>query len=139
MFVQPRLSIPPQALADFCRRNRIRHLGLFGSVLRDDFRPDSAMDVLVEFEPGAPVSLFAMVDIRDELSALVGRPVGLVPRDGLKPVIRDEVLASTCCMRPEVLYLTDISPHPFHPAPRSEPVVGRGRGPLTTPAFPLFC
>lgn len=94
MNAQPRIPIPPQALADFCRRNRIRHLGLFGSVLRDDFRPDSDVDVLVEFEAGALVSLFTLVDIQDELSALLGRPVDLVPRDGLKPIIRDSVLAS---------------------------------------------
>jgi predicted nucleotidyltransferase len=94
MIARPRIIIPPQSLADFCRRNRIRHLGLFGSVLRDDFRPDSDVDVLVEFEPDAAVSLFTLADIQDELAALLGRPVDLVPRDGLKPVIRDEVLAS---------------------------------------------
>jgi predicted nucleotidyltransferase len=94
MIAQPRLPIPPKALADFCRRNHIRHLGLFGSVLRADFRPDSDADVLVEFEPGAAVSLFKLVDIQDELSALLGRPVDLVPRDGLKPIIRYDVLAS---------------------------------------------
>ena len=93
MIAEPRISIPPLALADFCRRHRIRHLGLFGSVLRDDFRPDSDVDVLVEFEPGAPVSLFTLADIQDELAALLGRPVDLVPRDGLKPVIRNAVLA----------------------------------------------
>ena len=93
MIAQARISIPSQALTDFCRRNHIRHLGLFGSALRDDFRPDSDLDLLVEFEPGARVSLFTLADIRDELSALLGRAVDLVPRDGLKPVIRDSVLA----------------------------------------------
>jgi predicted nucleotidyltransferase len=94
MTAQSRLLIPPQTLADFCRRNRICHLGLFGSVLRDDFRLDSDVDLLVEFETGARVSLFTLADIQDELSALFGRPVDLVPRDGLKPIIRDSVLAS---------------------------------------------
>src|SRR5436309_4678282 len=94
MIAQARISVPSQALAEFCRRNHIRHLGLFGSVLRDDFRPDSDVDVLVEFEPSATVSLFTLVDIQDELAALLGRPVDLVPGDGLKPVIRDEVMAS---------------------------------------------
>jgi predicted nucleotidyltransferase len=93
MIAQPHINIPPQALADFCRRNRIRHLGLFGSVLRDDFRPDSDVDVLVEFETGVSVSLFTLAGIQDELSTLLGRPVDLVPRAGLKPVIRDSVLA----------------------------------------------
>lgn len=91
---QPRIPIPAAEIADFCRRRRIRHLGLFGSVLRDDFRPDSDVDVLVEFEPEARVSLFTLVDIQDDLSALLGRPVDLVPRQGLKPVIRASVLAS---------------------------------------------
>ena len=94
MLAQPRIPVPRQAVAEFCRRNRIRHLGLFGSVLRDDFRPDSDVDVLVEFEPEAHVSLFTLIDMEEELSALLGRHVDLVPRDGLKPVIRDSVLAS---------------------------------------------
>jgi predicted nucleotidyltransferase len=94
MLIEPHIVIPREALADFCRRNHIRHLGLFGSVLRDDFRPDSAIDVLVEFEPEAQVTLFTLVEVRDELSALLGRPVDLVPRNGLKPIIRDSVLAS---------------------------------------------
>ena len=72
---------------------QIRHLGLFGPVLRAEFRPDSDVEVLVEFEPGATVSLFTLADVQDELAALLGRPVDLVPREGLKPVIRDAVLA----------------------------------------------
>ncbi|MBL8057941.1 MAG: nucleotidyltransferase family protein [Anaerolineales bacterium] len=91
---QPRLSIPTTAIAEFCRRHHIRHLGLFGSVLRDDFRPDSDVDVLVEFEPDVQIGLFTLIDIQDELAALLGRPVDLVPRQGLKPVIRASVLAS---------------------------------------------
>ena len=94
MTTLPLLSIPPQVLADFCRQNQIRHLGLFGSALRDDFKPDSDVDLLVEFEPGAQISLFTLADIQDKLSRLLGRPVDLVPRDGLKPVIRDSVLAA---------------------------------------------
>ena len=54
MLSEPHLVIPREALADFCQRHHIRHLGLFGSVLRADFRPDSDVDVLVEFEPDAP-------------------------------------------------------------------------------------
>ena len=91
---QPRIDIPRHALAEFCRRNQIRWLALFGSVLRDDFRPDSDVDVLVEFEQDATFGMFALVQIQDELSDLLQRPVDLVLRDGLKPVIRDSVLAS---------------------------------------------
>jgi predicted nucleotidyltransferase len=91
---QPRIPIPTDAIAELCRRHRIRHLGLFGSVLRDDFGPESDVDVLVEFEPDAQVGLFALIDIQDELAALLDRRVDLVPRQGLKHVIRASVLAS---------------------------------------------
>lgn len=51
--MKPRIDIPQDKIAEFCRRNRIRKLALFGSVLRDDFTPQSDVDVLVEFEPDA--------------------------------------------------------------------------------------
>jgi uncharacterized protein len=54
-------------IADFCRRNRIRKLALFGSVLRDDFKPDSDVDVLVEFEPGARSALIRMAEMEADL------------------------------------------------------------------------
>ena len=91
---EPRIPIPTDSIADLCRRHRIRHLGLFGSVLRDDFCPESAVDVLVEFESDAQVGLFTLMDIQDELAALLGRQVDLVPRQGLKRIIRESVLAS---------------------------------------------
>lgn len=91
---QPRIPIPSDSIAALCRRHRIRHLSLFGSVLRDDFRPESDVDVLVEFEPDAQVGLFTLMDIQDELATLLGRQVDLVPRQGLKHVIRAAVLAS---------------------------------------------
>jgi predicted nucleotidyltransferase len=94
MVSEPQIALPRQALAKFCRRNHIRHLGLFGSVLRDDFRPDSDVDVLVEFEPGTQVSVFTLVHVQDELSALLGRTVDMGLRHSLKPAIRDSVLAS---------------------------------------------
>ena len=92
---QPRIPIPEKELAKFCRRNHIRRLALFGSVLREDFQPDSDVDVLVDFEPGANIGMFALIEIQDELSDLIGRPVDLILRDGLKRVIRDSVLASS--------------------------------------------
>ena len=91
---EPRVTVQTAAIAEFCRRHRIRHLGLFGSVLRDDFRPDSDVDMLVEFEAEVQIGLFALVDIQDELAVLLGRPVDLVLREGLKPAIRASVLAS---------------------------------------------
>jgi predicted nucleotidyltransferase len=86
------IEIPMDQLAALCRRYHVRELALFGSVLRDDFRPDSDIDVLVEFEPGAPIGLFEFFDLQDALIELVGRQVDLVPKSGLKRLIRQHVL-----------------------------------------------
>lgn len=80
-----------ERLADFCRRHHIRRLALFGSVLRDDFGPHSDIDILVEFEPGQ-VPGFRMVDLEDELSALVGRKVDLHTPGSLSKYFRDRVV-----------------------------------------------
>lgn len=96
---RPHIAIPREQLADFCRRNHIRWLALFGSVLRDDFGPDSDVDVLVEFEPEAGVGMFALGEMQHELSILFARPVDLVLKNGLKRRIRNSVLASA-----EVIY-----------------------------------
>jgi predicted nucleotidyltransferase len=97
----PRIKVSKKKIADFCRRHHIRRLALFGSFLREDFRPDSDVDVLVEFEPEAQVGFIALGRIQRELSALLQRPVDLVPREGLKPKIREAVLSSA-----EELYAT---------------------------------
>ena len=88
----PRISIDRERVADFCKRHHIRKLALFGSVLRDDFRPKSDVDVLVEFEDGkAPgLAFFAM---QEELSALFGRKVDLNTPQGLSRYFREKVLA----------------------------------------------
>ena len=86
------LGVPPEALAAFCRRHHIRRLSFFGSVLGNDFRPESDVDVLVEFAPGHVPGL-ALIDIEDELSALLGRPVDLATPKSLSRWIRDRVLA----------------------------------------------
>lgn len=99
MGVAARIDIPQQQLATFCQRHHIAYLALFGSALRDDFRPESDLDMLVEFEPETKIGLLEFIGIQRELSNLLGRPVDLVPRDGLKWIIRDEVLASA-----EVIY-----------------------------------
>lgn len=85
------VSIDRQRLGDFCRRYHIRHLALFGSVLREDFGPRSDVDVLVEFEPGH-VPGFAFVDLEDELTALFGRRVDLHTPGSLSRYFRDQVL-----------------------------------------------
>lgn len=87
------IQVPREALADFCRRNHIRRLSLFGSVLREDFGPDSDIDVLVEFEPGARVGFFALMQMEMELSELFGRKVDLNTPGFLSNYFRDQVLA----------------------------------------------
>lgn len=79
------------ALADLCRRHHIRRLSLFGSVLRPDFREDSDVDVLVEFEPGFTPGL-AFFGIQDELSDMLGRQVDLNTPQFLSPYFRDKVM-----------------------------------------------
>ncbi len=87
--------IPRDQLAEFCRRNHIRKLSLFGSVLRSDFRPDSDIDVLVEFEP-EHVPGFGFIRLQEELSTILGgRNVDLVTPKFLNRRIRDEVLRSS--------------------------------------------
>jgi uncharacterized protein len=87
-------AVPKTQLAEFCRRNHIRRLSLFGSVLRDDFGPGSDIDVLVEFEPGHVPGL-RFIRLQDELSGLFnGWRVDLVTPKLLNRRIRDEVLSS---------------------------------------------
>ncbi|MGH2592685.1 MAG: nucleotidyltransferase family protein [Anaerolineae bacterium] len=86
-----RIEIPQEKIAEFCRRHHIRKLSLFGSVLREDFRPGSDVDVLVEFEPGHTPGLrfFAM---QAELAEILGHPVDLNTPQWLSPYFRDGVL-----------------------------------------------
>jgi predicted nucleotidyltransferase len=88
------IEIPKDKIAGFCRRNHIRRLALFGSVLRDDFRSDSDVDVLVEFDPEARVGLIRLAGIELELSRLLGRKAEIHTVKGLSPHFREEVLAS---------------------------------------------
>ncbi len=88
------------ALVAFCLRNHVRQLALFGSVLRDDFRSDSDVDVLVEFERGHVPGFFGLARMERELSELFGgRAVDLRTPEDLSPYFRDEVVAAA-----EVLY-----------------------------------
>ncbi len=89
-----KITIDREKNADFCRRDQIRKLALFGSVLRDDFRPDSDVDVLVELEPGHTSGFIRLFHIEDELSRLVGgRKPDVVTPGFLNRRIRDKVLS----------------------------------------------
>ena len=92
---QQNLKIRREEIKDFCRRNHINKLSFFGSVLRDDFRPTSDVDVLVEFEPEHVPGLFSLARMERELSALLGnRKVDLRTPQDLSRYFRDEVIAT---------------------------------------------
>lgn len=82
--MSPKIPIDRDKIAEFCRRWEITELALFGSVLRDDFRPDSDVNVLVTFADDARWSLFDYVTIEDDLSAILGRKVDLVSRRAIE-------------------------------------------------------
>lgn len=86
-----RIPVDYNQLADFCRRHHIRYLAFFGSVIRDDFRADSDVDVLVEFAPGHTPG-WAFVGMQEELSRLLGRTVDLHTPRSISRYFRDEVL-----------------------------------------------
>lgn len=90
--MSPRISVDRDALAAFCRRNHIQRLSFFGSVLRDDFRPDSDVDVLVEFEAGHVPGLEFLSMERELSQILGGRRVDLITPKFLNYRIRDQVL-----------------------------------------------
>ncbi len=87
------IEVPEDRIAEFCRRHGIRRLALFGSVLRDDFGPDSDVDVLVEFKPGAKRGLLRLAGMEIELSEMLGRKVDLNTAGFLSKYFRDEVIA----------------------------------------------
>ena len=89
------VDIPGEKIAEFCQRHHIRKLSLFGSVLREDFRPDSDIDFLVEFEPGKTPGFFGMFRMETELSQMLeGRKIDLRTPNELSPYFRDRVMAS---------------------------------------------
>jgi hypothetical protein len=88
-----RFTIPRKKIAEFCKRWSIAEFSVFGSVLRDDFRPDSDIDVLVSIDPKAHIGLFELVDMKIELQEMFKRPVDLVEKEGLRnPYRRTEIL-----------------------------------------------
>ncbi len=95
------LAVPVDKLAALCRRYHVRELALFGSALRDDFSPNGDIDLLVEFEPEAPVTFLLLGQMERELANLFGRRIDLVTKSGLKPLLRQGVLGTA-----RVLYAT---------------------------------
>ena len=92
--MQANIMVPKKEVQDYCRRHGIRKLALFGSVLRSDFRPDSDVDVLVEFEPTRKVGLFELYDMEQELATILGvRRVDLNTPACLSQYFRQQVLA----------------------------------------------
>ena len=94
-----RIDLDQEAVEAFCRKHGLRKLSLFGSVLREDFRPDSDVDVLVEFQPGTVAGFLAMAAMQRELSTLLGRRVDLRTPNELSRYFREDVLRQA-----EVIY-----------------------------------
>ena len=87
------IELPEDKIADFCQRWRITEFAVFGSVLREDFGPNSDIDVLVTFQNNAPWSMWDLLDMRKELQDLFGRDVDLVEKDALRnPFRKQEIL-----------------------------------------------
>lgn len=91
--MHPSLNIAPDTMVDFCMRHHIRRLSLFGSQLKGTSRPDSDIDLLVEFDPAHIPGLFDIAGMEIELSELLGRKVDLRTAGDLSKYFRDEVLA----------------------------------------------
>ena len=98
--MSPKVRFDRQKIAELCRRYGVAELALFGSVLRDDFRADSDVDVLISFGPEAHPSLLELVELREDLKDLFGREVDLVERAGLRNPFRRRAILSTA----EVVY-----------------------------------
>jgi predicted nucleotidyltransferase len=90
-----KFRIPRKRIAAFCQRWSVNEFALFGSVLRDDFRPDSDIDVLLSIDPKAHIGLFELADMKIELQDMFKRPVDLVEKEGLRnPYRRREILST---------------------------------------------
>ena len=78
------IDISESRLTELCRKWKVKELSLFGSILRDDFKPSSDVDVLVSFDPAAPWSLWDLMEMKEQLEALFGRSVDLVEKEALR-------------------------------------------------------
>ena len=86
------MQIDGLSLAEVCRRYGVKELSLFGSAVRGEMRPESDIDIMVEFEPGVRIGLIKFESFADELESLAGRRVDLVTKHGMKPWVRTRVL-----------------------------------------------
>jgi predicted nucleotidyltransferase len=94
------IDLPKEKIVAFCQRWKITELALFGSVLRDDFRPDSDIDVLVTFAPNCGHSLFDLAQMQEELKTMLVHEVDLVEKDGLRNPFRRHAILNSM----EVIY-----------------------------------
>ena len=90
-----RISIPKKKIGEFCRRWKVVEFSLFGSILREDFRPESDVDILVTFASGAQVSLFDLVQMKIELESMFGRSVDVVEKNALRNPFRKREILNT--------------------------------------------
>lgn len=93
--MSPRIQIDRERIAEFCRKWKVTEFALFGSVLRNDFRPDSDIDVLVTFAPGFGITFDNRVEMLDELTAIFGRKVDLVEKEVLRNPFRRHAILTT--------------------------------------------
>ena len=89
---EARISIPKDRIVEFCKRHQVRRLSLFGSVLREDFGPDSDVDILVEFKPNTRMGLIQLSGLEIELGKIIGRKVDLNTPGFLSKYYRDQIL-----------------------------------------------
>jgi len=94
-----RVNLTKEQITEFCQKYHIKKFAFFGSVLRDSFRPDSDVDILVDFDYSVPIGLMEIAGIEIELSKMIGREVDLSTPDDLSDYFRDKVLTQA-----EVLY-----------------------------------
>lgn len=99
------VEFPLDKIAGLCRRYQVRELSVFGSAARGKLRPDSDIDLLVEFQPDAHIGLLDYAGLMNELSEVLGRKADLVSKQGLKPLIREDVLAES-----QVIYAASATP-----------------------------
>jgi len=88
-----KIQIPKERIVDFCRRHQIRNLSLFGSVVREDFKQGSDIDILIEFKPGKRIGLLGLTALEFELSEIVGHKVDLNTPGFISKYFRDQILA----------------------------------------------
>ncbi|MBU4374114.1 MAG: nucleotidyltransferase family protein [Candidatus Methanoperedenaceae archaeon] len=103
--IEASIEIPKEKIAEFCRKWKIREFALFGSVLREDFRPDSDIDVLVTFSKDARHTLFDLVHMENELKEIFGREVDIVSRRGIE-ASRNYIRKNTILNSAEAVYAT---------------------------------